>query len=132
MNLDLPCADTKIKPVIVQQTLDESAVGRSRDREELLQAIDSEVLRSYLSLAVVLGLERDRDRSRYCSHAQILVGVVMCISAYPLLGVYYLTTHCYKRMRLLTRFYHRLRIRDWKLKKFLTFSRPRAGCDGSW
>ena len=98
MNLDLPRAGTKIEPVIVQQTLDGSAVGR-------LQAINSEVLRSYLSLVVVLGLECNHDRSRYGSHAQIFVGVVMCISVYPLLGAYYLTTYCYKRMRLLTRFY---------------------------
>ena len=50
--------------------------------------MDSEVLRLYLSIAVVLGLEHDRDRSRYGSHAQIFVGVVMCINAYPLLGAY--------------------------------------------
>ena len=29
----------------------------------------------------------------------------VCISAYPLLGAYYLTSYGYKRMRLSTRFY---------------------------
>ena len=33
MNLDLPRTDTKIEPVIVQQTLDGSAVGRPEPRK---------------------------------------------------------------------------------------------------
>ena len=39
-------------------------------------------------------------------HARIFVGVVMyIIGAYHLLSTYYLSTYCYKRMRLLTRLY---------------------------
>ena len=38
-------------------------------------------------------------------HTQIFVGVVTYIGAYRLLSAYYLSTYCYKRIRLLTRFY---------------------------
>ena len=38
-------------------------------------------------------------------HAQICVGVVTYIGAYHLLSAYYPSTYCYKRMRILTRFY---------------------------
>ena len=38
-------------------------------------------------------------------HAQIFVGVVTYIGAYNLLGTYYLSTYCYKRMCSLTRLY---------------------------
>ena len=44
-----PRADTKIEPMIVQQTLNGSAVGRSGTKKSYY--IDSEVLRSYISLA---------------------------------------------------------------------------------
>ena len=40
-----------------------------------------------------------------CGHTQIRVGVVTYIGAYCLLGAYYLSTYCYKCMRLLTRVY---------------------------
>ena len=45
-----PRADIKIEPMIVQQTLDGSAVGRPGTVRKSYY-IDSEVLRSYLSLA---------------------------------------------------------------------------------
>ena len=38
-------------------------------------------------------------------HAQIYVGVVTYIGVYQLLSAYYPSTYCYKRMRLLARYY---------------------------
>ena len=43
-------------------------------------------------------------------HAQIFVGVVTYISAYSLLGAYYLSTYYFKRMLLLTRIYGIVRV----------------------
>ena len=54
-----PRADTKSKPMIVQQTLDKSAVGRPGTRKSYY--IDSEVLCSYLSLAGLSVIVSARD-----------------------------------------------------------------------